>query len=82
MGEGGPTRGDDDWEWSQDRNANEKGTSILVIRGKNRGRYDLFGYFMRNELVFFLLAVVSFSLCAIVFMIRFPHSYLDTRYSD
>ena len=53
MGEGGPTRGDDDWEWSQDRNANEKGTSILVIRGKNRGRYDLFGYFMRNELVFF-----------------------------
>ena len=39
---GRPTREDDGWEGSKDRNANEKGISILVIiGGTDSGRYDL-----------------------------------------
>ena len=67
-GRGGrPTREDDDWEWSQDRNANEKGTSILVIIGGTYcGRYDLLNIH-EERASFFFFAVDSFSLCAIVF---------------
>ena len=57
---GRPTREDDGWEWSKDRNANEKGISILVIvGGTDRGRYDLLNI---NEewASFFFFAVNSY----------------------